>query len=40
MNKHLLTIEVDETWWQILGQISRHQEGFVWIHTEEVEESK
>ena len=30
MNKYTITAEVDETWFQILGQITRHQDGFVW----------
>lgn len=33
-NKYKLTIEVDQTWFDILGQISRHQDGFVWIEVE------
>jgi len=27
----VITAEVDDVWFQILGQITRHQEGFVWI---------
>jgi hypothetical protein len=30
-----LTIKVDEEWFQILGAISRHQEGFIWVEVEE-----
>ena len=30
-----VTIEVDEEWFDILGVISRHQEGFVWVEVEE-----
>jgi hypothetical protein len=30
MNTYKITAEVDEQWFQILGQITRHQEGFVW----------
>jgi hypothetical protein len=30
-----ITIQVDEEWFQILGTISRHQEGFIWIKVEE-----
>jgi hypothetical protein len=30
-----LTIKVDEEWFQILGTLSRHQEGFVWVEVEE-----
>jgi hypothetical protein len=32
-----LTIEVDQQWFDILGQISKHQEGFVWIGVEDVD---
>jgi hypothetical protein len=32
-----VTVEVDQQWFDILGQISRHQDGFVWIDVEEVE---
>jgi hypothetical protein len=28
--KALITAEVDYTWFRILDQITRHQEGFVW----------
>jgi hypothetical protein len=27
---YTITAEVDEQWFEILGQITRHQEGFVW----------
>ena len=30
-----LTVEVDDEWFDILGVISRHQEGFVWVNVEE-----
>jgi hypothetical protein len=30
MATYTITAEVDETWFQILGQITQHQEGFVW----------
>jgi len=26
-----VTIEVDQQWLDILGQISKHQDGFIWI---------
>ena len=26
-----ITIEVDQQWFDILGQISKHQDGFIWI---------
>jgi hypothetical protein len=33
-----ITAEVDEDWFKILGQITRHQEGFVWIKVKEIDE--
>jgi len=30
-----ITAEVDDQWFEILGQITRHQEGFVWIEVDE-----
>jgi hypothetical protein len=30
-----ITAEVDDQWFEILGQITRHQEGFVWMGVEE-----
>ena len=30
MTTFKITAEVDKTWFDILGQITRHQEGFVW----------
>lgn len=30
-----VTIQVDEEWFDVLGLISRHQEGFVWIDVRE-----
>jgi hypothetical protein len=32
-----ITIEVDQQWFDILGQISKHQEGFIWIEVEHVD---
>jgi hypothetical protein len=32
---YTITVEVDQQWFDILGQISRHQDGFVWISVEE-----
>jgi hypothetical protein len=32
-----ITVEVDQQWFDILGQISRHQDGFIWIDVEEIE---
>jgi hypothetical protein len=31
-----ITAEVDDQWFDILGQITRHQEGFVWNEVEEI----
>jgi len=31
MSNRIITAEVDEQWFEILGQITRHQDGFVWI---------
>lgn len=30
MTTFKITAEVDEQWFEILGQITKHQEGFVW----------
>jgi hypothetical protein len=32
-----ITAEVDDQWFEILGQITRHQDGFVWIAVEEIQ---
>jgi hypothetical protein len=32
---YTITAEVDDQWFDILGQITRHQDGFVWIEVEE-----
>jgi len=34
--RYKVTIEVDQQWLNILGQISKHQEGFVWLKIEEL----
>jgi hypothetical protein len=34
MSKRKITVEVDQQWFEILGQISKHQDGFVWIKIE------
>ena len=34
-NTYIITAEVDQQWFEILGQITRHQEGFVWIGVED-----
>ena len=31
-----INIEVDQQWFDILGQISKHQPGFVWIDVDHV----
>jgi len=30
MTKYIITAEVDQTWFEILGQITQHQKGFTW----------
>jgi hypothetical protein len=35
-NEYVIEAQIDETWMQILGQITRHQEGFVWIDAKQV----
>jgi hypothetical protein len=35
MSKRIITAEVDEQWFEILGQITRHQDGFVWIEVKD-----
>lgn len=37
MANYEITAEVDEQWFEILGQITRHQEGFVWQKVERKE---
>jgi len=32
---YTITVEVDQQWFDILGQITRHQDGFIWIEVEE-----
>jgi hypothetical protein len=34
MSKRKITVEIDQQWFEILGQISKHQDGFVWIKVE------
>jgi hypothetical protein len=33
-----ITAEVDQQWFDILNQITRHQDGFVWIKVEKSED--
>jgi hypothetical protein len=32
-----ITVEVDQQWFDILGQISKHQDGFIWIKVDHVD---
>jgi hypothetical protein len=34
MTNRIITAEVDDQWFDILGQITRNQDGFVWIAVE------
>ena len=36
MTTYTITAEVDQQWFDILGQITRHQDGFVWITVEKL----
>ena len=36
MVKYMITAEVDSQWFDILSQITRYQEGFIWNAVEEV----
>jgi hypothetical protein len=38
MVKYTITAEVDSQWFDILGQITRYQEGFIWSAVEEVKQ--
>lgn len=33
-NTYTITAEVDQQWFEMLGQLTRHQDGFVWIKVE------
>lgn len=33
-NTYTITAKVNQQWFDILGQITRHQEGFVWVEVE------
>ena len=35
MTTYTITAQVDQQWFDILGQITRHQDGFVWETVEE-----
>ena len=30
-----ITVQVDDRWFEILGLLSQHQEGFIWIEVKE-----
>jgi hypothetical protein len=34
MSKYTITAEVDQQWFEMLGQLTRHQDGFVWVKVE------
>lgn len=36
MTKYTITAEVDQQWFDILGQITRNQDGFVWEKVKEL----
>lgn len=36
MPKYIISAEIDQQWFEMLGQITRHQDGFVWIKVEEL----
>ena len=38
MSKFTITVEVDKQWFDILNQITRHQDGFIWIEAKESED--
>jgi hypothetical protein len=40
MRIRVITAEVDDVWFKILGQITRNQEGFVWISVHNETEDK
>lgn len=40
MSKFIITAELDKQWFDIMNQITRHQDGFIWIDAKEVEEDE
>jgi hypothetical protein len=38
MTKYQLTIEVNQDWFNILGDISRNTNGFVWVDVKQAKE--
>jgi hypothetical protein len=39
VSKYTITAEVDQQWFEMLGQLTRHQDGFVWIKVENEDEN-
>lgn len=37
MSKFIINAEIDKVWFDILNQITRHQDGFIWIEVKEIE---
>lgn len=40
MSKYTITAEIDQEWFEMLGQLTRHQDGFVWVKVEKEGESE
>jgi hypothetical protein len=38
VNKYVIMAEVDQKWLDILDQITRNQEGFIWIEVKEAQD--
>lgn len=38
MNKYVVMAEVNQKWLDILDQITRNQEGFIWIEVKEAQD--
>jgi hypothetical protein len=38
MSKYVIMAEVDQKWLDILDQITRNQEGFIWIEVKEAQD--
>lgn len=36
MPTYIISVEVDQQWFDILSQITRHQDGFIWQTVEEL----
>jgi hypothetical protein len=37
MSERIITAKIDDQWFEILGQITRHQDGFVWMGVKDAE---